>query len=247
MEYYDANIKYGQTFYRNGVINLDPNLHHANDTSLFSIWCGFNNASTSINYHTEYCSSRLPRGVIYPNTSTLLNGSLMPSIWNSVNILGKATYFSLLADLGHNNLNDNDIAGGPNMLAVPSLLADLSQNLTVVNETLRVPFRQWLPSELEQVAFTVSDAGNWSLGISPAVLTTNYICQVPRLKTRWALFISVLVADLVMLKSLWTIFKLGVDTICIGKHPELKSCRSCASEAKELDNISEGDPLVPGY
>ncbi|CZR66441.1 uncharacterized protein PAC_16342 [Phialocephala subalpina] len=243
MEYYNANVnlKDGQDPFNNGVVDLVRNSNTTIATAdevtsidFFNIWCGFNSPnSTGIMYHNAYCNAM-------NNTSSLLRWTLMPSIWNSINVLGKATYFSVLADLGRNN------DSGPNMLADPILLANLSQNLTVVNQTTTTQFRQWLPAGpagLEEGSFDPST--KWSLGVSPAVLTTNYICQVPKLKTGGTLFVSVLVADLVLLQTLWMIFKFIVDTFWIGKRLGLKSCEGCASSARELDSLNEDEPLVP--
>lgn len=125
----------------------------------------------------------------------------MPHVWPSVSILGKATWFTVLADLGR-----VDQTGMPNMLADADLLANLSQNMTTVNKTLEGSgpgrFRRGLVAGLSTKSFDPSQPAGISLGISPAVLAMNYMCQVPQPKTAGTLFFSILVADLVLLQAL---------------------------------------------
>lgn len=168
----------------------------------------------------------------------------MPSIWNSVNILSKTTYFTILADLSRNN------ESGPNMLADPALLAHLSSNLTTINATTQGRFRVWLPADLEERSFDITQAEHWNLGFAPAVFITTYICQKPRWKSFGALFVGVLVADLVFLQAIWFVFRLVVDTFWVGKRPELNKCEGCVISARELSTLQVSEeedlePLVP--
>jgi hypothetical protein len=237
-QYYFTNVNLpGDQSFHIGVINLNRAANTPNVTAeevmgidFFNIWCGFSTRNgTGIGYDTSYCND-------LGNVSALLAGDLMPSIWSSVNVLAKATYFSMLADLGRDN------SSGPNMLADPYLLTNLSSNMTIVNASLTPQFRAWLPSDEEEQSYNVSrkDLNPGPLGISPAILTTNYICQVPRMKSIGTLFLSVLVADLVLLQTLWTIFKLVVDTFLIGNRSKLKGCEGCAVSSK----LDEDEPLV---
>lgn len=239
MDYYNANLFLEDPLYK-GVVTIRRESNQAIATAdevmgvgFFSISCFFNNLnSTGILHQFAFCDSD------HNDILSLFRGKLMPSIWDAVNILGKATYFSILADLGRSN------DSGPNMLADPNLLANLSQHLTQINQTLESKFRWGIPS-LAQQSFDLSQAHNTSLGVSPAILAADYICQVPKLKTGGTLFVSILVADLVQLQALWTIFKFAVDTFWIGKKPELKSCGGCATSALELNVFNEDRPLLP--
>lgn len=160
----------------------------------------------------------------------------MPNIWPSMNVLGKAVYFSVLADLGRS---------GVNILSDPILLANLTSNLTTVNQTLGHRFRQWIDDGLEQVSFDpASMAQDWDLGVNPAVLTTTYICQVPRIKNGGALFVSVLVADLVLLQGIWMVFRLVVDNFWVKKQVRLRSCEGCAGAGIGGGAETEMDELL---
>lgn len=247
-EYYgvddDPDLRRNYKYY-NGVVNprrsstaAIATAEEIMDVDFFNIWCGFNKLNTtSIGYSSDFCLGA-------NNVTSLLKGELMPSIWNSVNILSKTTYFAMLADLGRNNNS------GPNMLADPALLAHLSSDLTTVNTTTQ-HFRVWLPADLEEQSFDIAQAGQWDLGVSPAVFITTYICQKPRLKSFGTLFFGILIADLVFLQAIWFVFRLVVDTFWVEKRPELNECEGCVSGGGELStlhvNEEEGDlePLVP--
>ncbi|KAI1300622.1 hypothetical protein F5Y03DRAFT_363910 [Xylaria venustula] len=131
----------------------------------------------------------------------------LPAIWRSVGALGKAMFFTVLADLGRNN----DTM--PNMLAHPDLLASLSMNLTAVNETLGKNFRWGMDERTFQQSFDPSQSqyNTQNLSVDDSMLVTDYLCQVPRLKSPGTLFLSVLVADLVILQTIWKIYTLVVD------------------------------------
>jgi hypothetical protein len=194
MEFYNANLDATNPLYK-GVVTIDrksdqdiATAEEVMSTDFFSVSCFFNNLNdTGIQHDFEFCDTN------HNSVSSLSNGTVMPNIWTSVNILGKATYFSVLADLGRSN------SSGPNMLADPNLLANLSQNATQVNQRLTSRFR-WGLGDVTQTSFDPSQAAGANLGVSPAVLTSNYICQLPRIKTGGTLFVSILVADLVLLQ-----------------------------------------------
>jgi hypothetical protein len=233
MEFFNANVDLEVPWY-NGVVSVKRNLttpiatvQEIQSNDFFHISCYFNKINeTGIDHYDSPC---LP-----PNNdiSSLSNPKLafMPGIWPAIDILGKATYYTALADLGRDN------SSGPNPLADPVLLADLTKNLTqVANATIFSGSRfDWGIGSIANSSFDPSQAGNISLGISPAVLATNYMCQVPKLKTGGSLFVSVLVADLVLLQALWMICKLVVDIFWIEKRPEWRRCEGCAGGVKDV-------------
>lgn len=98
------------------------------------------------------------------------------------------------------------------MLARPELLEKLSQDITTVNATLPGLWRWALNSASKSLTrYVAADDGTDQLGVPPAVLSINYICQVPKLKTAGALIVSVLVADVVLLQVIWKLYVLAVD------------------------------------
>ncbi|KAK8084738.1 hypothetical protein PG997_006009 [Apiospora hydei] len=106
-----------------------------------------------------------------------------PKLWRRANLLGKAMYFTVLADLGRQD------APVPNMLTRPNLLANLTANLTSEVQWWKSASKKegfaphWQPDPgLSQDKFDPGQTPPPSLGAAPAFLSTNYICQVPRVK-----------------------------------------------------------------
>jgi len=57
------------------------------------------------------------------------------------------------------------------------------------------------------------------LVINKTVISSQYLCQVPKLKSSGSLFIAVLVADLVMLQALWMVVNWTMVTWLEHKNP----------------------------
>ncbi|KAK8053788.1 hypothetical protein PG996_013089 [Apiospora saccharicola] len=162
-----------------------------------------------------------------------------------------ATYNAVMTDLGRNKSNV------PNMLTHPNLLANLTANLTKEVEwweaiqTANEPPQSIDPgvhltpdSGLALKSFDPTQTSQSNLGATPAFLSSNYICQVPRTKSPGALFFSILVADLVILQSVWVAFRFVVDTVSQRKDPALRYCAGCTTNTREEDNYTEGMELM---
>ena len=69
------------------------------------------------------------------------------------------------------------------------------------------------------------------LNATQAVISSKYLCQVPRRKSTGTLFISILVADLVMMQTLWQILKFVSVAWLNHKDPQGQTPRSqfCSS------------------
>jgi hypothetical protein len=155
-----------------------------------------------------------------------------PSIWNRTDILARAMYYTAMVDLGRTDRT--------NMLTDPKLLEFLTANVT--NEarawqklqdddragTLDAVVHLGLDRNLANTSFSASDASKWGLGVAPAVLATTYTCQVPQAKPAGVFFLSVLIADLVLLQAIWLVFKLVVDGFFV--RTEMLVCRGCNQE-----------------
>lgn len=137
---------------------------------------------------------------------------VLPSIWQPLSMLGTAMWFAVLADLGR----DDHI--------LPNIFTHWEEvrNLTKVD-----------------LMGGQNDFSEYK--ITPSVLLTTYICQVPRLKSTGALIVSVLVADLVLLRTIWKIFVLVVDYFVASKKEESMYCEGCLRNLKEKEmSDSEG-------
>jgi hypothetical protein len=147
-----------------------------------------------------------------------------PSIWTSVDVLGKAMWFSVLTDLGRSQ------TAVPNMLVEPTLLANLTSNYT--NEIMAWPtyndsITQQLDPGLAQASFDPNATPLPDLNASQSFLATNYVCQVPKLKSAGTLVYTVLQADLVYLQNAYTLFVFIVGFLLARRNPEANYCDGC--------------------
>jgi hypothetical protein len=99
------------------------------------------------------------------------------------------------------------------------------------NETI---FFSKVPSQLviEEAVGSVPS----HLGLSvvwPAVISQQYFCQVPQLKSTGSLLIAIIVADLVFLQVLWKAFTMMVTLGMQHRTPDTKYCEGCAKKVEE--------------
>ncbi|RYC54354.1 hypothetical protein CHU98_g11854 [Xylaria longipes] len=154
-----------------------------------------------------------------------------PSIWSAVDVLGKAMWFTAMTDLGQNN------ATIPNMLAYPNLLANLTSNMTNEAQALKALNRDsYLDSSLETTPFDPSAMPPPALGAQTSYLSANYICQVPKPKSTGTRVVSILIASLVLLQSVWKAFFLSFNALVLERRedPSDQYCEGCvARDGKE--------------
>lgn len=175
--------------------------------------------STGITHTDRFCDSNTISVLAEGNTSE----KPVPSVWEPMSVLGKAMWFTVLADLGR---DDESL---PNMLARPELLEYLTQNMSQVNTSLPSSWRWGLESASRSLdPYVAAQDGTNQLGTPPSVLSTNYICQVPKLKSTGTLIVSVLVADLVLLQFLWKMYLVAIDHFFVSKREHLRCCEGCA-------------------
>jgi hypothetical protein len=145
-------------------------------------------------------------------------------------------YETIMADLGQDSLN---------VLSNGELLELYSSNITSIKTNPKSG--GYLLSRMSSLArepYTAKTASQWDLGISGSTLSGTYLCQIPRLKSTGTLIWSVLIANLVLLKALWSGFEMVVDAILVRKNPALRSCSGC--ERNSSSNVApEGVQLLP--
>ncbi|KAI1121514.1 hypothetical protein F5Y10DRAFT_256213 [Nemania abortiva] len=168
------------------------------------------------------------------------NADPYANIWSSVDILGKAMWFTVMTDLGK---NDTAI---PNMLAYPDLLANLTANLT--NEAIY--WKNLSDSGIEKgttigtdhfignESFDPSTAAQAALGAQPSYLSTNYVCQVPRRKSGGIRALLILMSDILLLASIWKIFKLIADYIAKPDESDAAYCAGCLRSPVQVSSES---------
>jgi len=147
---------------------------------------------------------------------------LTPNIWTQADDLSKVFLSTMRTDLGQ-------AYATPKILSDPELLQYYTESGDVYS----------LDKELLDGGYIPSPENNTLLGVRPSVLATNYLCQVPRRKPWGSLIISILVADLVLLRALWTVVTL-VSTYFAKRRDPLAN--TCETRARSL----QGEIAVSG-
>ncbi|KAF5535783.1 hypothetical protein FNAPI_11964 [Fusarium napiforme] len=153
----------------------------------------------------------------------------LPGIWISADNLAKAFYLTILADLGQTD-------SGPNILDNAELLAHSTKEYEAIRD--RTPIwgdnlRVNTTEGLAHHAFTSQDLSRKNLGIEPSVISTTFLCQIPRLKSRPTLIVSVIINTILILSALWRLYQFLINAILYRNDPEIMNCAGCAAPSKE--------------
>ncbi|KAF4963059.1 hypothetical protein FSARC_8890 [Fusarium sarcochroum] len=204
----------------------------------FRVGCFLNqNVDPDVVAHFDFCQQNNITDLDSKDTQKELR---MPGFWNSANILSKAMYFAILADLGR----DDEYM--PNLLSRSKLLEEFTQDLTKTAKNLDSGFSWGINRAVANYTFKSSDFPDVDLSVAPSVLSSKYLCKVRKLKSPLSLIISVLVADIVLLSSTWKAYVWTVDTFWVGKAATLPPCACYGPNAEDLEPVEEESvPLNP--
>lgn len=148
---------------------------------------------------------------------TLMSQEAYPNIWLYMDRLAKSAYSTILLDLGQNS-------------TLPNILTNTTALQFYTELFSNPPFIANAHPGPATEDYNTLKAAMGQLGTTLSVISTEYLCQVPQRKTAGNLFISVLVADLVLLQALWRLFVLGTDYIFLRKVPKVQYCEGCAAQ-----------------
>jgi hypothetical protein len=157
----------------------------------------------------------------------------LPGIWLSAKNLAKAFYFTILADLGQTD-------SGPNILDNADLLAFSTKEYEAIRDRKEIwgdNLRVNRTTGLAQRAFTSKDVSIDDLGIEASVISTTFLCQIPRLKSTPSLVVSVIINTMVILSGIWTLYRFIIDAFLSSRHPELMYCTGCAASIRKEAEI----------
>lgn len=155
-------------------------------------------------------------GILFPGNSglpgdealsiaNLATNKCRPNIWLSTDGLAKSFYSTIMTDLGQTTT-------GPNILLNETALDYYTRNFTDMFSHIA----NAIPGPgTKSYAEAKNDVG--SLGTTPAVITTKYLCQVPQQKSMGSLLVSILMADIVFMQLLWKVFTVVTATILTRK------------------------------
>lgn len=160
-----------------------------------------------------------------------------PDIWIPADRLAKSAYSTVLLDLGQTK-------NKANILTDPELLQDYTQVFEVWQEDDSDNNCQPGPAI---TSFDALKEVTGPLGTTPSVISTQYVCSVPKQKSISNLIVSILVADVVFVQVTWQIFKWIVGTFFLRKDTTAQYCEGCFSamqrEPDNEDNRVDAQPL----
>ena len=212
-----------------GVVWLYPHntLHNIDSLSFFNLTYNFHNMNTDVGQyiHNENKTTQY----LIQNTT----GS-PPQIWREVDRLGKVMYSTVMMDLGSAK------AQGGNLLNDEQLLQHYTSNFTWIAENSNVYRPTFAPLQKLDYETMKRDGKTGPLEFNSSVISTKYLCQVPKLKSAGDILMSVLLADLVFLSLAWKLFTLGVDHFGLNKQPTANYCEG------SVRGDDDGIRLLPG-
>ncbi|KAF5980121.1 hypothetical protein FBULB1_5365 [Fusarium bulbicola] len=157
----------------------------------------------------------------------------LPGIWISADSLAKAFYFTILADLGQ-------IDSGPNVQDNIELLTHSTKKYEAIRNRTPIwgdDLRVNTTEGLAHRAFTSKDTSRKNLRIERSVVSTTFLCQIPRLKSRPTLVVSVIINTIVILSALWRLYQFLIDAILSKNDTEMMNCAGCTtSTSKEAEH-----------
>ena len=132
----------------------------------------------------------------------------LDDIWIPSDSLAKSFYSTILVDLGQTDVT-------PNILTDEEALQYFTQNFTIMQD--HTANAQPGPA---RDSYHALKAHTGPLEISPSIISSKYLCQVPKRKSPGTLIVSILIADLVLLQAAWKLFSLCANSWLTHKHFE---------------------------
>lgn len=153
-----------------------------------------------------------------------------PRIWRQVDSLAKSMFSAALTDLGQTT-------SGPqsNIVANASTLQLFSSNFSTISESSLLYYNQVDLRSYDDRQSREEPMG--PLGVTPSVIATKYLCQVPQRRPLGDIFISVLLADLVLLQAAWKLYTLLVDQVMTRRRSSAKHCEGCLEAEGENERM----------
>ena len=136
------------------------------------------------------------------------SGLRLDDIWIPSDGLAKSFYSTILVDLGQTNVT-------PNILTDENTLQFFTKNFT----TMQGHTANAHPGPARD-SFEALKGETGPLEISPAVISSKYLCQIPKRKSPGTLIIAILVANLVLIQASWKLFSLCASGWLTHKRPE---------------------------
>jgi hypothetical protein len=160
-----------------------------------------------------------------------------PNIWVSADSLAKSFYSTIMTDLGQVSSTSS------NILTNATTLQYFTSNFSLI---LRHIANAQPGPAIQDFNTLKSQTG--PLNVTPSVIFSKYLCQIPKQKSAGNIFIAVLIADLVFLQALWQLLTFCTETFLLKRKrmgPEVGYCEGCLVQEKVrghayTDSVSSG-------
>ncbi|KAF2147089.1 uncharacterized protein K452DRAFT_314318 [Aplosporella prunicola CBS 121167] len=146
-------------------------------------------------------------------------------------MLAKAFYSTILVDLGNKDK--------PNVIADEQLLQRYTRKLGTYGPSTELLGRLSLANDSYNALKHIRGRPT----IKPSTIFSGYLCQIPTRKSTSSFMIAVLLADLVILRALWTIITFTATLIAEKKDPQENWCIGCAAAAAAANSTRYPLPL----
>ena len=188
---------------------------------------------------------------------TLITDAPWPNVWAPAGRLAKAMFSVIGADLSWDGYTETfynvkgwetwEIWSGRDpvnlsMIATPDQLHYWSENLTQIWDASTVTSKDSLSTGLRMTQY--NEVSDGALNFTHSVISTTYTCQVPQIKSGFNVFISIFVADLVLLRVAWTLYNLVVTYFLNSRHPDSNLCLGCLERGRTDDAGTEELQIV---
>ncbi|KAI4848699.1 hypothetical protein E4T44_03787 [Aureobasidium sp. EXF-8845] len=178
---------------------------------------------------------------------SLITNASWPNIWAPADRLAKAMFSTITADLGQTSTVYISADGTPtdmSMITTPDRLHHWTENLTQIWDASTISNKISLLG-YGWMQLTQYQPSKYPVTFSPSTISATYTCQVPRLKSGANIFISVLVADLVLLRAAWTLYNYLVDWFLKTRHSDANLCLGCVQRNRD-DGSEDRQHVIVG-
>ena len=217
-----AHLPHKATALSQGSIGLYPN--NISDVSSLEFFSG--------NYELWTNTSQVLFNRSHKNISDWLKDDKPPMIWKQTDTFAKAFYFSMMTDLG---------IKGPNLLTDPAALQRYTHFTRTGNKTIFGD--AWGQAGPARSSYNTLKDQTGKLGVTHSTIYAQYLCTVPKQKSFGSLFVTILVADLVFLQTLWQITAWLMSSWVEFRNPHASHCEGClhqqTSENEKLGDHSD--------
>lgn len=150
-------------------------------------------------------------------------------------------YSLVAADLGQSpDVNAYGKPADMSMVATSDRLRHWTENLTQIWNVSVVANKDTLFYDARTELVRYNGTSESSLTLTNSTIATIFTCQVPELKSRFNIFISIVVADLVLLRVAWTLYNYVVCHFLKIRHLDANLCLGCL-ERGPADGAGTGE------